>query len=155
MSKFKFRLKTVLAVKEIEEKQVMSDLAEVNRSLDIQSEALREIQNRSEVATDAIVNEVTKGIRAFELKGHFTFKADIEKKLELQSQIVDKILAEKNEMISIYEKVHHEIETIDDLKKRQLFNFKKNIDKKEDNTTEEYVLFKHFTSMAFSNQDLK
>jgi len=141
MTKFKFRLKTVLDVKELRKKQAVVDYVELLRYLEIQEKMLSDLINKSTEISAIMTDEASAGISAFDIKTHSAFLRRIYKDIKNQSKVVDEIQKEKQNMQTALFKLHNEVEVLDNLKQRQQLAFLTELFKQEEKKTDEFVTY--------------
>jgi len=139
MAKFKFRLKTVLNVKELKKRQAVVDYAELSRRLEIQQEVLNDIKTKSQEIASLMMNQTSKGIKASDIKIHAAFLRRMDKEIKNQSRVVDEINYEKKNMQAALFKLHNEVGVLESLKQRKQADFLYELGKQEEKKVDEYI----------------
>jgi len=141
MAKFRFRLKTLLDVKELKEKQAIVDYAEITKYFESQSQNLIDMKNKSDETTGILMNRASDGIMVHDIKTHSTYLKKIDKQIRIQSQVVEEIRAERKNLRAVLIKLRNEVETLGDLRERQYMGFKREFAKNEEKKTDEFVTY--------------
>ncbi len=141
MPKFKFRLKTVLYVKELKKKQAVVDYVELSRYLENQEQVLFDICKRSEEAADIMMEKASKGITAVDIKTHAAFLRRIDKDMKNQSRVVNDINKEKQILQASLFKLHNEVGVLENLRLRRHFDFLYDLAKQEEKRVDEFVTY--------------
>ena len=141
MPKFKFRLKTVLEVKELKKKQSVVDYVELSRYLEIQDQMLSGMKNKSAEIADLLTHEASKGITAAEIKTHSAFLRRIDKDIKNQSRVVNDIHKEKQNLQASLFKLHNEVRVLESLRQRRQLDFHNDLAKQEEKRVDEFVTY--------------
>jgi len=148
MAKFKFTLKTVLDVKELKEKQATVDYAEITKYFESQSQALIDMENKSDEAAEMLMNRVSDGIMAYDMKAHSTYLRKIDKQIRRQTQVVEEIKAERDSLRVTLIKLCNEVETLGDLRDRQYEGFRRELSKQAEKKADEFVTYNFGISLG-------
>jgi len=141
MPKFKFRLKTVLDVKELKKKQSVVDYVELSSHLEIQEQMLSGMKNKSTEVADLLTHEASKGITAAEIKTHSAFLRRIDKDIKNQSKVVNDIHKEKQNLQAALFKLHNEVRVLESLRQRRQIDFLYDLAKQEEKRVDEFVTY--------------
>lgn len=141
MSKFKFRLKTVLDVKVIKKRQAVVDYSEVSKYLELQEQILFDMNDKAAEISQMMMRKASNGITGADLKTHAAFLRRIDKDIRKQSKTVDEIKAEKQDLQALLFKLHNEVEVLDSLKQRQHLVHLCDLSKQEEKRIDEFSTY--------------
>jgi len=142
MARFKFRLQTFLNVKEMMEKNIRNELGiavqQYQYQLSVLSDIRREISDQQEEFRKEGVSETTP----LKLKQRLEYIKAVQKKERIQT---DRVNEEKRNVDKIRKRlteVMKEKKILENLKERQLVEFRKGQEKKQQLVVDEIVSFK-------------
>lgn len=129
MAKFKFRLQSLIKVKELQEKKVERELAAIKNK--ILQEQLR-LENLRQEQEKLISSSPAKGkVRAADIALHQDYIHKISGQIHFENEKIEVLSKSENKKIDEVMGVKKDKEAIEHLKEKQFEEYKKDLEKKE------------------------
>jgi len=143
VSKFKFRLKTVLNVKELRKKQALADYNRVSEFLDSQERILYDLRKTSLDTLKLLDEQSLTGISIADIKMYFSYLRKVENEIKIQTALVEKIQEEKVSIQSKVFTIHNEVKVLKSLQAKKFNDYLKDLDGQEVKKMDELVNYRH------------
>ncbi len=129
MSKFKFRLQSVIKVKEIQEKRVERELAMIKKKILLEQARIDDLRAEQ----DKLVSEspLQGKVKAADIAVHQVYLKKISDEIHFQNAKIAVLSQSESKKIDEVLDVKKDKEAIEHLRERQLEDYKREMDKKE------------------------
>ncbi|MFZ1081931.1 MAG: flagellar FliJ family protein [Candidatus Kryptoniota bacterium] len=136
MAKFNFRLQSVIRVKEIQEKKVQRELAQLKRRILHEQAQLENLEDERErvASTSPLIGDRESGdgkIRAADIVVHENYLRKISDEIHFENTKIENLTEFETKKIDEVLDVKKDKETIERLKEKRLEEFRRESDRKE------------------------
>ncbi len=129
MARFKFKLQSVIRVKEIQEKKIQRELAQVKRRLLQEREYLENLEDERERLLSS--SPLNGKIKAADIVVHQDYVKKISEQIRLENNQIDNLTEFESKKIDEVLDVKKDREAIEHLKEKRLEECRRELEKKE------------------------
>ncbi|HUI29752.1 MAG TPA: flagellar export protein FliJ [Candidatus Acidoferrales bacterium] len=129
MARFKFRLQSVIRVKEIQEKKIQRELAQVKKRILQEQENLETLEDERERLLSA--SPLNGKIKAADIVTHHDYIKKISEEIRFENARIDSLTEFETKKIDEVLEVKKDREAIEHLKEKRLEEARRELDRKE------------------------